>query len=154
MRRRRQRGNTILEAAFVFLPLFAIILAILDFGLAIFIKSTLQNAVREGARYAVTYQLKSGMGHDASIKSVVQSNALGFLSGSAGLAKIQIRYYQPNTFAVTPYNWPGNLVEVSVEGFLWKWIVPLQRAPGQFNLVARALDRMEGLPAGTTPPAR
>jgi hypothetical protein len=94
------------------------------------------------------------MGHDASIKTVVQSNALGFLRGSAGLEKIIIRYYQPDTFAVTAYNWPGNLVEVSVENFQWKWIVPLQRAPGTFNLVARALDRMEGLPAGMTPPAR
>ena len=67
------------------------------------------------------------MGHDASIKTVVQSNALGFLRGSAGLEKIIIRYYQPDTFAVTAYNWPGNLVEVSVENFQWKWIVPLQR---------------------------
>lgn len=154
MRRRRQRGNAMLETALIFLPLFAIIFAILDFGLVIFIKSTLQHAVREGARYAVTYQLKGGMGHDLSIKTIVQENALGFLAGSAGLEKVKVRYYEPNTFTETSYNWPGNLVEISVEGYQWKWIIPLWREPGQLNLIARALDRMEGLPAGTTPPAR
>jgi Flp pilus assembly protein TadG len=154
MRRRRQRGNALLESALIFLPLFAIIFAILDFGLVIFVKSTLQNAVREGARYAVTYQLKSGMGHDLSIKTVVQQNSLGFLSGTTGLNRIKVRYYQPDTFVETTYNWPGNLVEISVEGYQWRWVIPLWRAPGTLNLVARALDRMEGLPAGTTPPAR
>ncbi len=154
MRRRRQRGNTLVETALIFLPLFAIIFAILDFGLVIFIKSTLQNAVREGARYAVTYQLKSGMGHDLSIKTVVQQNALGFLNGTTGLDRIKVRYYQPDTFVETTYNWPGNLVEISVEGYQWRWIIPVWRAPGTLSLVARALDRMEGLPAGTTPPTR
>jgi Flp pilus assembly protein TadG len=154
MRRRRQRGKALLESALIFLPLFAIIFAILDFGLVIFVKSTLQNAVREGARYAVTYQLMSGMGHDLSIKTVVQQNSLGFLNGTTGLDKIKVRYYQPDTFVETTYNWPGNLVEISVEGYEWKWIVPLWRAPGTLNVVARALDRMEGLPAGTTPPTR
>jgi Flp pilus assembly protein TadG len=49
MRRlRQQRGNTFLETALIFLPLFAVIFAILDYGLVIFIKSTMQHAVREG----------------------------------------------------------------------------------------------------------
>jgi hypothetical protein len=89
-----------------------------------------------------------------SIKTVVQQNSLGFLNGTTGLDKIKVRYYQPDTFVETTYNWPGNLVEISVEGYEWKWIVPLWRAPGTLNVVARALDRMEGLPAGTTPPTR
>jgi Flp pilus assembly protein TadG len=154
MRRRRQRGNTLLETALIFLPLFAVIFAILDYGLIVFIKSTLQHAVREGARYAVTYQLKSGMGHDASIKTVVQQNALGFLNGTTGLDKVKVRYYQPDTFVETTYNWPGNLVEISVENYNWRWIIPLWREQTNMSLVARALDRMEGLPAGTMPPAR
>ena len=154
MRRRRQRGNAMLETALIFLPLFAVIFAILDYGLVIFIKSTFQHAVREGARYAVTYQLKGGMGHDSSIKTVVQQNAMGFLNGAAGTDKIKVRYFQPDTFVETTYNWPGNLVEVSVENYTWRWVVPLWRQHTNMNLVARAVDRMEGLPAGTMPPAR
>ena len=49
-RRRGRRGNAFIEAAFVLVPLFALIFAILDFGLAIFVRSTLQHAVREGVR--------------------------------------------------------------------------------------------------------
>ena len=153
-RSRRQRGNAFVESAFVLVPLFALIFAIVDFGLAIFIRSTLQHAVREGARYAITYQVKNGMGHDDSIKSVVQTNAMGFLSGADGAAKIHIRYYDPSTFTEVAANAPGNLIEVSVEGFTWGWLAPLLRNPTALQIVTRASDRMEGLPGGQAPPAR
>lgn len=153
-RSRRQRGNAFVESAFVLVPLFALIFAIVDFGLAIFVRSTLQHAVREGARYAITYQLQTGMSHDESIKSVVQTNAMGFLNGDDNLAKIHIRYYDPSTFAEVPANAPGNLVEVSVEDFTWGWLSPLLRNPVALQIVTRASDRMEGLPGGTSPPAR
>jgi len=153
-RARRQRGNAFVESAFVLVPLFALIFAIVDFGLAIFVRSTLQHAVREGTRYAITYQTKVGMSHDQSIKSVVQANAMGFLDGAEGAAKIHIRYYNPTTFLEVTANAPGNLVEISVEGFTWGWLAPLLRNPAPLQIVTRASDRMEGLPGGQFPPPR
>lgn len=150
----RQAGNAFVEAAFVFIPLLALIFAIVDFGLAIFVRSTLQHATREGVRYAVTYQTLSGMGHDASIRAVVQGSSIGLLNGAAGAAKIHIRYYDPITFQEVPANAPGNLVEVSVENFSWGWLAPLLRAATPINFVARSSDRMEGLPGGGQPPPR
>ena len=105
-RRRNQKGNTFLEAALVLVPLLALIFAIVDFGLAIFVRSTLQHAVREGTRYAVTYRTMTGMGHDASIKAVVQRSAMGFLAGDEGKHRIFIRYYDPVTLAVVSNNLP------------------------------------------------
>lgn len=150
----RQAGNAFVEASLVLVPLLALIFAIVDFGLAIFVRSTLQHATREGVRYAVTYQTMSGMGHDASIKTVVQRSALGLLNGQAGLDKIRIRYYDPITFQEVPANAPGNLVEVSVEDYTWGWLAPLLRSAAPITFSARSSDRMEGLPGGQQPPPR
>jgi len=59
-RRRRSGGNAILEATFTLLPTYAIIFAFVDFGMMILRWSTLQDAVREGTRYAVTFQTWQG----------------------------------------------------------------------------------------------
>lgn len=150
----RRKGNMILETTLVLVPLLALIFAIIDFGMVVFLKSTFQHAVREGVRYGVTYQTMQGMGHDASIKSVVQYNSMGFLAGDENLEKIKIRYYLPDTLVETPFNNPGNLLEVSVEGYRWGWIAALMRSGTPLMLNAYASDRMEGLPSGTSLPAR
>jgi hypothetical protein len=151
---RHRRGATFVETAFILIPLIAIPLAIVDFAFAIFLRSTFQHAVREGVRFAVTSRTLPDLGHDGSIKYVVQTNALGFLNGPSGAAKIQIRYYVPGTLAETPSNAGGNIVEVSVENYAWAWMAPLMRsASPALAITARASDRMEASPGGV-PPAR
>lgn len=149
-----QKGNTIVESAFVMIPLFAIIFGIADFGLMIFMRSSLQHAVREGVRYAVTYQTKDGMGHDASIKAVVQEQAMGFLNNEESLESLVIRYYDPSTMQEVANNAPGNLIEVSVENYVWGWLAPFLRSASPLYVTVRSSDRMEGLPGGVSPPAR
>jgi Flp pilus assembly protein TadG len=138
----------------ILLPFFAITFAIIDYGLAIFVQSTLQHAVREGVRYAVTYQTISGMCQDASIKTVVKNHAMGFLTPDDKYSLIQVTYYTPDTFTVSPSNNPGNIVEVAVNGYPWGWIAPLWRSKTPLNITVRSSDRMEGLPGGTNPPCR
>jgi Flp pilus assembly protein TadG len=53
MKRRRQRGATIVEAAFTLLILLIFLDAILEFGRAYNVYHIMTNAAREGARYAV-----------------------------------------------------------------------------------------------------
>lgn len=154
VRRRRQRGNAMLETAMVIVPFFAIILGTIDLSQAFFVRTTLQHAVRVGVRYAVTYQTKPGMCQDASIKEVIRSNAMGFLKPSDITNKVFIRYYKPDTLAATANNWPGNLVEVSIENYQWAWIAPLWRTVSPMVVVARASDRMEGLAGGASVPCR
>jgi hypothetical protein len=155
LRRKQQRGSTaLLEGSLVLVPFFAIMFAIVDFGMVIFMRNTFQHAVREGVRYAVTFQTQPGMGHDASIKSVVEYNSMGFLSGTQGSNYIRIRYYDPVTLVETGANAPGNVVEVSVEGYQWGMMAPLWRSATPITLNVRASDRMESLPGVSTPPAR
>lgn len=163
--RRGQRGDGLVEAALVIVPLMAMIFAILDFSIVIFLKSTFQFAVREGVRYAITYRTESGLGQDTSIKHVVQSRSMGFLSGDK-IAYIQINYYQPSNLTApvtgTGSNAPGNVVEVAVVNFPWSWLAPLQpdmdqahRRTSPLTLSAYSSDVMQGLPVGSlNPPAR
>ncbi len=149
--RERRRGAALIELALVILPLLALLLAILDFSFALFLKSTLQHAVREGVRYAVTGRITTGLGQDASIKGVVQKNALGFLNGD-NASKIYIRYYTPGSLTETTSNAGGNIVEVSVEGFTWRWLAPLMRTGlPALILTARSSDRVEPSPGGVPP---
>ena len=146
-----------LEGALILVPLLALLLALIDFSFVIFLRTTFQHAAREGVRYAITYQTMPSLSHDASIKSVVQTNAMGFLNGAPGAALIFIRYYRPDTMAELTgvnSNGPGNLVEISVEGYSWNWIAPIWRTSTPLLMTARASDRMEGLPGGQLPPAR
>lgn len=155
---RRQRGNQLVEVSLIFLPLFALLLALIDFSMALFLRGTMQNAVREGVRYAVTYQTASGLCQDASIKAIVKGSAVGFLSGATDDAKIKVRYYNPSNLSTEVTgggsNAPGNVVEIGVEGFSWGWIAPLWRTASPFNINVYAADRMEGLAGGVSPPCR
>src|SRR5437868_11270462 len=80
-RKRTSGGNAIMEGTFVLVPLFALILACFNFGFAIYRWTTLQNAVREGCRYAITFQAPSGS-QDTDIKLKVQQFSMGMLDAS------------------------------------------------------------------------
>ncbi|MGH9627541.1 MAG: TadE/TadG family type IV pilus assembly protein [Bryobacteraceae bacterium] len=154
VRRAGQKGSAIVEAALIFLPFFALILAIIDFSVAIFIKNTLYLATREGCRYAITGQVEPGMGHDASIRSVVKRYSMGFLNGEDADAMIHIEYYDPRTLAAVSGNGSnrgGNIVEVSVQDFPWLWMAPLMRATGAMHFSAASSDVMEPSPGGVPP---
>jgi Flp pilus assembly protein TadG len=52
----RERGAAIVEFAFTAMLFFTVLFAIIDFSYLLFANLTMQHAVREGARYAVTGQ--------------------------------------------------------------------------------------------------
>ncbi len=159
--KRNERGSQTLEMALCLLPFVGLNFLILSIGWAVFTKATLQHAVAEGVRYAVTSRTMPGLGHDASIKTTVQQNAMGFLSGDKA-DKITIQYYlvDPTTgeLTATNSNLGGNIVEISVVDYsagpltpILQWVGPSgsPRSPSTFSV--RASDRMEGSPGGIPP---
>jgi hypothetical protein len=158
-RRRTSGGQVIFEYIFTFIPSFALILAFLNFGLTLFRWTTIQNAVREGSRYAVTFQTQAGMGQDASIEARVEMFAMGFVKASDSPQHIFVKYYNPNTSLTTPVaangNVPGNLVEVSVQNLPldWStpWVAPLMMGSApQFQINLFSSDILGGYPYGVT----
>jgi Flp pilus assembly protein TadG len=160
-----------LELALILTPMFALLLSIVELSMPIFKKSTFQAAVREGVRYGITYQTTYNgtvyVSQTAAIQAVVQNNAMGFLAGAPGLAKIYVKYYLP----VSPFtdvtgtasaNADGNIVEVSVRGYAHSWIAPIAWVYGSntfqvtgtpLTIAASSADRLESLPVGSTRPS-
>lgn len=155
-RKRKRAGHVMLEFMLVFTPLMALMMAILDFSMPVFLRATFVHAVREGVRYGVTYRTMTGMSHSESIKRVVQDNSMGFLAGTAGLARIEVKYYSPVTFAQVTggnANEGGNIVEVSVNDYEWNQMVPIWRSAVPTKVSAISSDRLETLPRGVVAPA-
>jgi Flp pilus assembly protein TadG len=161
-RNRRRSGAAMLEFALAILPTLGLILAFVDFGMLLFRWATLQNAVREGCRYAITFQTVTGEGQDASIEGVVQQYSMGMVSTADNPQDIFVKYYSP-TNLTTPItsggNVPGNIVEVSVQGVSWSWIAPLSGSSGAggvpffrnttpITLNIYSSDILGGFPAG------
>jgi Flp pilus assembly protein TadG len=152
--RKSEQGSEIVEFALVILPLFAFLFLIVDVCWIIFAQASLQNAAREGVRFAVTGQLPPAFKHqDDAIRSVVQANAYGFLSGSTG--NISIQYYNPTTLKPANgvgSNSGGNLLQVSVSGVQINPLGPILRDSTAVTLSASSSDVMESSPGGVPAP--
>src|SRR5580700_5878521 len=113
-RKRVSAGNALVEWMFVLLPTFALITAFFDVSFALFSWTTIQNAVREGCRYAITFQTSGSLGQDASIEQVVQQYSLNIVTVTDTPRHIFVNYYSP-TNLTTPLgsggNNPGNVVQ-------------------------------------------
>jgi Flp pilus assembly protein TadG len=170
-RRRQQSGNAILEAALIMTPFLALMLGVVELSLPLFKKSVFTAAVREGCRYGITYQTSyQGTTYGTqtqAIQAVVQNNAMGFLNGTTGLNQIKVQYFLP----VSPFtevtgtptaNGDGNVLQVSVQGYVHAWIAPVLWFWGPINfsvtngtltIAAISADRLESLPGGSSRPA-
>lgn len=77
----RERGVAIVEFAFAAILFFTLVLSIIDWSYLFFTNLTMQHAVREGARYAVTGQsgLDPGGGGDrcAAARERIRLEAMG-----------------------------------------------------------------------------
>jgi hypothetical protein len=148
-RGRSQRGAQALEASLIATMLFGMTFLLLDFCFSIFIRSTFQHAVREGVRYAVTGANSPGPGQDDSIKKQVQRFSFSFLKGT-NINKIHVHFINP-VDGTQADNAAGNIVEVSVEDYMWKPIAPFQHSGTPIAIEAVAFDVMEPI-QGTLPP--
>jgi len=162
-RKRTSGGNALLEWMLVLLPTFALITAFFDVSFALFSWSTITNAAREGCRYAITFQTNGAQGQDASIEGVVAANSMGLLPASSTL--IHVNYFTiiaPTTPIAAPGgNVPGNIVQVSVQGYPLQWMVPLSgtlyqpfRPTSPATVSVYSSDVLGGLPAGVSGVAR
>jgi Flp pilus assembly protein TadG len=172
-RRNKQRGVELLEFTLVLLPLLGFTFLLLDLGWAVYTRATLQFAVREGCRYAVTNQTQpltdsSGKAYGVvnSIKYVVQRRAIGLLgadSNAAGWNQIQVNYYAPTSLTsalpvptnctnnTSPPNQGGNVVEVSIVNYKAFPFAPVYRTGDPLIFTARSSDLMEGNPPTGVP---
>jgi len=181
-RRRVSGGNALVENVFTLLPTLAMIFMMSDMGIALFRWSTLQNAVREGSRYAVTFDHTVNgvsVGQDAAIKAKVAEYAMNMVTTTDNPVHIFVNYYPADGTTTTPIavganppgNSPGNVVEVSVQNISLSWLgllssnfaslsgsfgagTPFYRNSTPVSLAVYSADIMGGYPINVTSVAR
>lgn len=138
LRKRRQRGADLIEFTMVLIPLLAIMFVLIDISWGIFVKATLQYAVRAGLRYGITItatQAKAASNSDLTtmVKDYVQANSLGTLTGTANRAYIQVNFFKldsstpPNVVSANgdgDGNVSPNIMQVSVVNFPLRALAP------------------------------
>ncbi len=134
----RAKGAEVLEFTFVFIPMMAMIFLLIDVAWAVFVKATLEYAVRAGVRSGITITgtqaSLAGSDLTSMVKAIVQQKSLGILRGSAGYSDIKVHYFQPPAEGssaaavdVSTQSWgntPLYIMQVSVEGFTLPALVP------------------------------
>ena len=106
--RRNQRGAALVEFALALPLLFALLLAIVDFGLYFFIEHTVQFATREGVRLALvggrlTDTAGNPMSREASIVQRVRDKA----TVAVDATRLEISIFPLNADYTEPANWSG-----------------------------------------------
>jgi Flp pilus assembly protein TadG len=142
-----RKGQSGFEAGLILIPLLVFIFGIIDTSLALWVRSTLEHAAREGARYAITYATQSGLGQCDSIKRVVVANSVGLLTD----ADVSVTFWDGSNPSVASTNLPDNVVVVSAQRN-WVWITRLAMGASNLTIRASSADRMESLGAGQSPP--
>lgn len=89
--RPERSGRTAVEAAIVINLVLVLVLSVFEYGRLIMIKQLMDNAAREGARYAVVNTNPTSN----VTTSTIQSYTTGFLAGQP-LANSNIQVYQAN----------------------------------------------------------
>jgi hypothetical protein len=141
-RRLRERGSEPVEATLVLIPMLLMTFLMLDLSMVIFLRTTMQEAVREGARYAITGQNTTGPCQDDSIKAVVKTYALGFLRTGAAAASIHVQFINPKNGGQGT-NAPLQMVNVKIEGYKYSTLAPFERLNYPLYIFATASDLIE-----------
>lgn len=151
---REEQGSELIEFSLVILPLFGFLFLIASVCWVIFAQATLQYAVTEGVRFAITGQTNGNAHQDAAVEAVIEQSSMGFLSDAS---QIQIQYYNPVTLqplSGVGSNSPGNLVQITVSNLQVNPLAPILGGTNSATSVTvSAADVVEGTP-GSTPPTR
>ncbi len=150
-----ETGSALIEFSIVLLPLLALLLVTVDLAWLIFAHATLQYAVREGVRFAVTGQILAGNSClGSSVQQIVAQNSFGFVPTNKASTYVTVSYYSPTSLSqITGAAGPagGNVVQVSISGVMVHLLGPLWHGASPIPLGAVASDVMESPPNGVPP---
>jgi hypothetical protein len=116
MRKANDSGQTLVEVAISMALFLLMVLAIVDFGYIISTKVTLQNAVRQAGRYAITGQCMMGSNGSCSltrynsIVQVLEGTSLGLVN----INEITISCKDQGGGCPGPAGGPGDIVTIKV----------------------------------------
>ena len=151
-----RKGQTTVEFALTAFILFAVLFALIDFAFMFFVNLTMQHAVREGARYAITGQGgNNGQQRRRALEQKIKECSYGLYDKNANPHKDpEVSVVVPKSSATfsnytgTPVNDTGgpNQIIVVKLSYSWRLLTPIIRPffqNGQYSFVVRATMRHE-----------
>jgi Flp pilus assembly protein TadG len=140
-----RRGSQFVEAGLMLLPFLALAFVVVDAAWAVFVKAALQQAVREGTRYAVT-----GQHTVAEVVAQVKRQALGLLDGDQA-STLTVNCWLQGAARPDPPNpagcdAAGKLIEIAVTGYQLKPLAPVLHSSASLSLTVRSADVLEAVP--------
>lgn len=140
--KQRRRGATAVETALVMIPTLTFVFGIFEYGRLLMDWNLLNNAAREGCRYALANNV------NPSISADVQAVVTNYMAGrDAGFTNFTVTVSGTQGGVSTPVNnlAPGDMITVTVSGdYQLLKIIPLVSMPGPLSLSSSVTMICEG----------
>jgi len=159
-KRGRQSGQNLIGFSLCFILFLSLLLALFNFGWALFTKATLHQAVQAAVRFAITGPDGGDAGQDAVIKDVVKRYSIGLINDN-NIDKVHIDYFRPNCIdnpatesneCATIDNSARNIISVRITDYEVPFVAPmLTSVIGNgvtFSVIA--MDKVEPFPRGAS----
>lgn len=152
LQRRRQSGATVVEMAIIAPVFLLILLALVEFSLMFFATLTMQYAVREGARFAITGQTSLDTSASQRYMAIIQNmknNSLGMYDRLSTVISVNGTSYANGTsYTSGMFGKAGDLIVLQLD---CDWVVttPLLGAffsNGKYHFKVAATMRNEAFP--------
>jgi len=133
MAKANDSGQSLLEVAFALWVFLLLVFGIMDFGYLMSTKATLQNAVRQAGRYAITGNCITGadgscsMTRYNSIVQTLENTSLGLINNGNVSSDLTIACTNQGGGCPNNAGGPGDVVTISVSypyPFITPWIAP------------------------------
>jgi Flp pilus assembly protein TadG len=138
----RRRGHVMVETAMIMIPLTSLIFGVFEFSRLFMDWNLLNNAAREGCRYAIANNTSSTLSTD------VQTRVTTYMAGqSSSFTNFTVTVsgtHQGVSTAVNSLS-AGDLVSVSISGtYKFMNIIPIKQMPTSFVMTSAVIMGCEG----------
>lgn len=146
----RQTGATVIEMAIVAPVFLLVLLALIEFGTMFFVTLTMQYAVREGARYAITGQdnldpATKKRQRQVAVIEKIRVSSLGMYEKVAPAVSVNGRSYEPGDYNSSMFGGAGDIIVLRLD-CAWTVTTPLIArffSDGKYRFAVAATMRNE-----------
>jgi Flp pilus assembly protein TadG len=147
----RERGAAVVEFAIVASVYLLVLIAIIEFGVMFWASLTMQYAVREGARYAITGQAEPASTRYQSVINKIQVSSMGLWGKVSPVITVRIdngapaSYPNSSDYTAGMFGTAGQIVVLQVD-CKWPLLTPLIQpffTGGQYRFSVAATMRNE-----------
>ncbi|NGZ86494.1 TadE/TadG family type IV pilus assembly protein [Duganella aceris] len=152
--RRRQNGSAAVEMAIIAPVAMLLLIGIIEFSIVFFVTLSMQYAVREGARYAITGRVDkdpatANRERYKAVLASIKSNSMGMYDSLSPVITVNgTSYAAPSSYAANMFGGPEDIVVLRID-CTWNLSTPLISAffpGGKYKFAVAATMRNEDFP--------